>query len=124
MMNYQDIPLWTNILPSEWTNWHWQLRNVITSAKELEQVIHLSDEEQRGAATATQYLKMRISPHIATLMDPDDANDPLRRQFVPSSKEIVSIDDTRLFADVNADDRFSPVEGLVHRYPTKVLLFP
>lgn len=124
MRNYYDVPLWKNVSQEKWSDWHWQLQNVITKADDLEQIIHLSEEERHGVKSATEYLKMRISPHIASLMDPDNPADPLRRQFVPSAQEIVSIDDESLFADVNADDRFSPVIGLVHRYPTKVLLLP
>ena len=124
MRRYNDISLWRDVSPDQWTDWHWQIRNAITSLDELQQVINLSDEEWHGVEAATQYLKMKISPHIATLMDPDDPGDPLRQQFVPSAKELVSIDDDSLFADVNADDRYSPVRGLVHRYPTKILLLP
>lgn len=122
--DYHDIPLWSSVALSDWTDWRWQLRNAITSLDELEDVIHLSEEERLGVKTATQSLKMRISPHLLTLMDPENPKDPLRRQFVPSSRELDSIDDEDLFGDVNADDRFSPTRGLVHRYPSKVLLFP
>ena len=124
MRPYQDLPLWKDIPYQEWTDWHWQLRNAITTLEDLEQVLSLSDDERCGIRTATEYLKMKISPHIATLIDPDNLNDPLRVQFIPSIKEIISLNSADLFADVNADERFSPVRGLVHRYPTKVLLLP
>ena len=124
MQNFNQIPLWSDISISQWTDWHWQLQNVITSAQELSQVINLSDKEIQGITTATKYIKMRISPHIASLMDVDDPNDTLRIQFIPSGKEVESLNDPNLFPDVNADDRFSPTKGLVHRYPSKVLIFP
>lgn len=124
MRNHSDISLWNAISLEQWTDWRWQIDNAITNLSELEQVISLSDEEQQGVEIATQHLRMKISPHIATLMNPDDPSDSLRRQFVPSVKELVSLDDSNLFADVNADDQYSPVRGLVHRYPSKVLLFP
>ena len=124
MRNINQITLWNNISMSQWTDWHWQLQNVITSAQKLSQVINLSDKEIQGINAATKYIKMRISPHIASLMDPDDPNDILRIQFIPSGKEVESLNDPNLFPDVNADDRFSPIKGLVHRYPSKVLIFP
>ena len=124
MRKYSDIPLWKDVPPKQWGDWHWQLRNAVTTADKLEQIIKLSDKERRGIDTATKYFRMRISPHIATLLDPDDPNDPLRKQFVPSSEELVSMDDDGLFTDVRASDRFSPIRGLIHRYPTKVLLLP
>ena len=124
MRAYQDIVLWESIPFSQWTDWHWQLKNSITSLAQLEQVVDLTEEERSGVQLATKYLKMRISPHIATLMDPCNSQVPLRRQFIPSSYELESIDNDILFADVNADDHYSPVKGLVHRYPSKVLIFP
>jgi len=124
MRSYRDISLWQNTPEEKWTDWHWQMQNVITTLPELEQVISLSEEERLGIKRATRYLKMRITPHICTLMDPVERTDPLRVQFIPSGKEVESIDAEDLFDDVNADDEYSPVEGLVHRYPSKVLIFP
>lgn len=124
MRDYREISLWRDISEETWKDWHWQFSNTVTSIEQLRQIIHLSDEEKRGIEDATCHLKMKISPHLATLMNEDDPSDPLRRQFVPSGRELASIDDEKLFADVNADDRFSPVSGLIHRYPSKVLIFP
>lgn len=116
--------IWASIPKEQWEDWNWQLDNSIESLEELSKVISLTDEEKRGITKATEYLKMRLSPHIANMIAQTDANDTLRRQFIPSPKEADSIDDAVLFSDVNADDRYSPVKGLVHRYPTKVLIFP
>jgi len=124
MFKYYEIPLWKDVKISEWTNWKWQIRNVITSLDDLEKVVHLSNDEKNGIEKSTKYLKMRITPFLTTLFDIDNPQDSLRKQFVPSIKEIESIDNKELFADVNADERFSPVKGLIHRYPSKVLIFP
>ena len=61
-----------------------------------------------------------ISPAMADLIDPDDPNDPIARQFIPDPAELVRQPEER--ADPIGDDVFSPVEGLVHRYPDRVLL--
>jgi lysine 2,3-aminomutase len=124
MRHYQEIILWKDVPFSDWADWHWQMQNVITTLDQLEKVINLSDQERLGVVQATKYLKMRITPHVISLMDPNNVNDPLRLQFIPSVKELESIDDDDLFSDVNADDRYSPVNGLIHRYPSKVLIFP
>ena len=115
---------WKNVSQDQWENWTWQLENSVESLDDLTQVISLTDDERQGISQATQYLKMRISPHIANMMSYDDPSDTLRRQFIPSDKEVDSIDDSFLYIDVNADGRYSPMKGLVHRYPTKVLIFP
>jgi lysine 2,3-aminomutase len=61
-----------------------------------------------------------ITPAVAALIDPDDANDPIARQFVPSLAELTSTPEER--ADPIGDVAHSPVEGIVHRYPDRVLL--
>lgn len=115
---------WNHITRKQWKNWHWQINHGISSLAELKKVIHLTPSEIKGAKQATKHLKMKISPHIISVMDPDNPNDILRRQFIPSSKEMIDWCNQNLFEDVNADDRYSPVPGLIHRYPTKVLIFP
>lgn len=60
-----------------------------------------------------------ITPDIAALIDAADPNDPIARQFVPTASELVSEDRER--ADPIGDGRHSPVAGIVHRYPDRVL---
>jgi lysine 2,3-aminomutase len=61
-----------------------------------------------------------ITPAIAALVDRDDPNDPIARQFVPDPAELVT--QPQELADPIGDDAHSPVEGIVHRYPDRVLL--
>lgn len=61
-----------------------------------------------------------ITPALAALIDPRDPNDPIARQFVPDPAELVSLPIER--PDPIGDDAMSPVEGVVHRYPDRVLL--
>lgn len=101
--------------------WQQDLQNVITTPEELEREIPLGKDEISGVYEATKLFRMRISQHLIHLMDPNDVNDPIKRQFIPSINE-TKVDPT-LFEDVNRDDTYSPVKGLVHKYPTKALLF-
>jgi lysine 2,3-aminomutase len=61
-----------------------------------------------------------ITPAMADLIDSGDPNDPIARQFIPDPAELVSQPPERV--DPIGDDAFSPVEGIVHRYPDRVLL--
>jgi lysine 2,3-aminomutase len=63
-----------------------------------------------------------LTPDVVELTDPADARDPIARQFVPQAAEL----DTRPeeLADPIGDDAHSPVAGIVHRYPDRVLLKP
>src|SRR5215831_16771023 len=84
---------------------------------------------EAGFASAAQTLALEqvaaryavaITPTVADLIDRGDPNDPIARQFVPDPAELVSQPHER--PDPIGDDAFSPVEGIVHRYPDRVLL--
>lgn len=125
MKKYYELELWKDVSIDKWENWKWQVSHCISTLEELEKVVSLSSEEAHGVREATKDLKMRISPHIALMMaNGCDGYDTLRRQFIPSIDEVKSADLNVLYSDVNDDDGYSPVKGLVHRYPTKVLVFP
>jgi lysine 2,3-aminomutase len=61
-----------------------------------------------------------ITPDLAALIDPSDPADPIARQFVPTKDELL-VDESES-ADPIGDHAFSPVAGVVHRYPDRVLL--
>jgi len=124
MKKFSEISLWEDVTESEWTNWRWQISHCINSLEDLSKVIPLSSQEYEGVEEATKALKMRISPHIALMMANGEKEDTLRYQFIPSLNEVKTADIDILYADVNDDDGYSPFKGLVHRYPTKVLVFP
>lgn len=63
-----------------------------------------------------------ITPAMAELVDAADAHDPIARQFVPDEAELTTAPEER--ADPIGDERLSPVKGIVHRYPDRVLLKP
>jgi lysine 2,3-aminomutase len=61
-----------------------------------------------------------VTPDVASLIDPNDPNDPIARQYIPSAEELVAQPGER--ADPIGDHAHSPVDGIVHRYPDRVLL--
>jgi lysine 2,3-aminomutase len=71
------------------------------------------------APVATRYA-VAITPALAALIDPNDPNDPIARQFVPDPRELIATPGED--ADPIGDQAHSPVEGVVHRYPDRVLL--
>ncbi|MTJ83351.1 MAG: lysine-2,3-aminomutase-like protein [Telmatospirillum sp.] len=73
------------------------------------------------AAVASRYA-VAITPTIADLIDPADPADPVARQFVPDARELVAATGER--TDPIGDDVHSPLPGIVHRYPDRVLLTP
>ncbi len=102
-----------------WNDWMWQLRNRITGISELESVITLTEEEKQGVMSCLKNLRMAITPYYASLIDPDDLNCPIRRQAVPTVRELEK--GAGGIHDPLAEDQDSPVPGLTHRYPDRVL---
>ncbi|MCP8884074.1 lysine-2,3-aminomutase-like protein [Devosia sp. XJ19-1] len=73
-----------------------------------------------GLSRVADKYAIGITPSVLELIDRDDPNDPIARQFVPTLDELVTTPDER--ADPIGDLTHSPVEGIVHRYPDRVLL--
>lgn len=118
--HYNDISIWKYVTEDQWNDWRWQISNRITSLEELEQVINLTEDEKEGIKYSLEKLRMAITPYYASLMNPDDYNCPVRRQAVPTIHETkISKSDSRDPLHEAAD---SPVPGLTHRYPDRVLL--
>jgi len=119
MRKWKDIPLYKNVTAKQWSDWKWQVKNRITDVDALAKVINLSDEEKEEIRNSTKYLRMAITPYYASLMDPDDPEDPVRKQAVPTSHELhISKDDME---DTVGETIDAPHEGLTHRYPDRVL---
>ena len=70
-------------------------------------------------AVAARYA-VAVTPALAALIDRDDPRDPIARQFVPDAAELDR--QPQELADPIGDDAHAPVEGIVHRYPDRVLL--
>lgn len=76
-------------------------------------------DRARLEAVAARYA-IALTPAISKLIDPADPDDPIARQFVPDAAELTIAPEER--ADPIGDHAHSPVEGIVHRYPDRVLL--
>jgi lysine 2,3-aminomutase len=95
------------------------LRTIRTPAELLDAELISPDRLREVEAVAERYA-IAISPAIADLIDRNEPNDPIARQFVPDSAELNTTPDER--ADPIGDLAHSAVEGIVHRYPDRVLL--
>lgn len=112
-------PKWADVPDEQWYDWKWQLKNRINSVEELEEVIRLTESERAGAS-AKGIFRLDITPYFASLMDPEDPTCPVRRQVIPTHHELEPF--TSMMEDSLAEDKHSPVPGLVHRYPDRVLM--
>src|SRR5690606_17108905 len=64
--------------------------------------------------------RVDITPYFSSLIDPDDPHTPMRKQVIPTAREMVPFQS--MMEDSLAEDKHSPVPGLVHRYPDRVLM--
>jgi lysine 2,3-aminomutase len=113
-------PLWKEVLEREWNDWRWQLRHRITSLEQMKEIIELTPEEIEGIKNSKGRLALAVTPYFASLMDPINPNCPIRRQAIPRIEEIRLSKNEMV--DPLGEDKHSPVPGLVHRYPDRVLL--
>ncbi|WP_130890658.1 MULTISPECIES: L-lysine 2,3-aminomutase [Fusobacterium] len=109
-----------NVTDEQWNDWHWQVKNRIESLEDLKKYITLSAEEEEGVKKTLETLRMAVTPYYFSLMDNNDPNCPVRKQAIPSIKEIHQAEADLL--DPLHEDEDSPVPGLTHRYPDRVLL--
>jgi lysine 2,3-aminomutase len=111
---------WRDIPDAQWNDWHWQLKNRITSLEQLERLMPtLTPEEHAGTILANTKLAMAITPYFFNLIDPADENCPIRSQVIPRIQETQTANWE--MSDPCGEDSHSPVPGLVHRYPDRVL---
>lgn len=112
--------LFPNVSDKDWNDWTWQVRNRIETVDQLKKYLKLTEEEEAGIRESLKTLRMAITPYYLSLIDPDDPNDPVRKQAVPSSLELHRADAD--LEDPLHEDSDSPVPGLTHRYPDRVLM--
>ncbi|MBP7041030.1 MAG: KamA family radical SAM protein, partial [Anaerolineaceae bacterium] len=110
---YRDIP------DEKWNDWRWQLTHRLNTVEDFEALFPLTESEKQ-ALSAPGLFRVEVTPYFASLIDPDNPFDPLRRQVIPTAKELEPF--TGMMEDSLAEDMHSPVPGLVHRYPDRVLM--
>ena len=111
---------WHDVSDADWNDWRWQLKHRITTVEQLQRFLPtLSPEELAGATLANHKLALGITPYFFNLIDPADENCPVRRQMIPRVEETQTA--PWEMSDPCGEDSHSPVPGLVHRYPDRVL---
>ncbi len=119
-VDFRSIDLFKDVTDAEWNDYRWQLRHAIRDIETLEKVMVLTDDEREQLKACLGKFTMEITPYYAALMDRTDPDCPVRMQSVPRLAELH--DDPSDLADPLHEDVDSPVPGLTHRYPDRVLL--
>ena len=111
--------LFPEVTDEQWNNWHWQVGHRISDLETLKKYIPLSPEEEEGVKKALENFRMAITPYYLSLIDPNDQHDPVRAQSIPVGAEAYRSPED--LVDPLEEDGDSPVTGLTHRYPDRVL---
>ena len=104
----------------QWADWRWQMRHRLRGPADLERHVDLSPGEREALRRAGGRLPVAVTPYYATLMDPCDPAHPIRRTVLPVPAERRRGRGER--ADPLGERGHSPVPGIVHTYPDKVVL--
>ena len=107
---------------ADWDDWRWQSRHRIRALDQFEKILDLSSEERDVLADGGQMLPTAITPYYMSLLDVENPLQALRKTVVPTTREFVRTPGEA--DDPLGEDGHSPVPGLVHRYPDRVLLLP
>ena len=119
-MESRRYELFPNVTDEQWNDWKWQVKNRIETLEDLKKYVTLTPEEEEGVKKTLQTLRMAITPYYISLIDPNNPDCPVRKQAVPTGKETYQSPADLL--DPLHEDEDSPVPGLTHRYPDRVLL--
>ncbi len=103
----------------EWNDWHWQVKNRFKSLEQLDRALVLTDDERAAIEQGGSMLPIGITPYYMSLISRTDARQGLRRTVIPSLNEFVRMPGEA--DDPLAEDSHSPVPGIVHRYPDRIL---
>jgi lysine 2,3-aminomutase len=109
-----------NITDLQWNDWQWQIVNRVRTGAHLEKFLTLASDEKVALEGLETKLPLAITPYYLSLLVGHSADYALRRTVVPTINEFVQMPEEA--DDPLGEDHQSPVPGLVHRYPDRVLL--
>jgi len=117
---FRRFKAWEKVTRQEWDDWKWQMKHTITTGDELEKVIPISAEEKERINSTLDKYKFAATPYWVSLVDTSNPECPFKLQAIPMPEELVVSPGE--FSDPLGEDVDSPVPGLTHRYPDRVLV--
>lgn len=102
-----------------WNDWKWQCAHRITTVAEIADFLGLSERVKDDVKRCLGTFRMAVTPYYATLIDPTDPDDPIKKICVPAVEETLPCEND--MADPLGEEQDSPVPHIVHRYPDRVL---
>jgi len=117
---FQKFKPWEKVSREQWDDWKWQMKNTLTTGDDFQKIIPISEEERNRINSTLEKYKFAVTPYWASLIDTKNPECPFKLQAVPTPDELnVSVGE---FSDPLGEEVDSPVPGLTHRYPDRVLV--
>ena len=114
----QKILAKLNATDEDWNDYKWQLQNRFTKAEDIGDIIGLSLNEQQQIAAVSKKYRYAISPYYMSLISPDDELCPIKRQSVPSIREL----EDKGELDPMDEAGWTPAELITRRYPDRLII--
>ena len=114
-------PEWKDVPGEQWEDWRWQMHNAVRTTQKLAELLPIPTQGLAALAELETQYKLAIPPYYLSLINPEDPYDPIGLQALPNLAETVGTSAVEL-EDPLEEDKDSPVPGLTHRYPDRVLL--
>lgn len=108
-----------DVVENEWNNWKWQLKNKVQTIDQLSKFLKLTPEEIKGLSLNNKNLPVTITPYYLSVINPENINDAIRKCTIPRPEEAYASEGEA--PDPLGEENYSPVYGIVHRYPDRVL---
>ena len=119
---WKKFDIWKDVEEYEWKNWKWQIANRFKSYEDIKNFLKLDKNQEKAFKITENIFHFGTTPYYLSLIkDFSDKNNPILKQILPSTKEIDPVSQIESFLDPFLEDEMSPVSGLTHRYPDRVL---
>lgn len=119
LKNQERIKAYFGATAAEWQDWHWHIKNRITTTAVLQELIPLSASEIEEINRTGSVCRWAVSPYYLSLIDPADPADPIRRQAIPCALECK---DNYGIADPMDEEHSAPAAAISRRYPDRVVV--
>ena len=114
----EEIMNYFGATEEDWNDWHWQLKNRISSVSLLSRFIKLTDEQYRMFEEISKKFRWATTPYYLSLMDYEDMNYPINMMALPSSAE----NDTSGELDPMSEEYTNPAPCITRRYPNRLII--
>ncbi len=113
------LPCFADVAAADWQDWRWQMRQAIVDGETLAAVLRLPAASAAAAAAVAAVYPARATPYYLSLAASPSAADPIVRQILPTAAELAA---DGLAADGLGEQGCSPLPGVLHRYPDRLLV--